>query len=142
MALVLINGISSVAAVTINSLVYDCMMGRWRGQATKQYFLQNTFCTSAGWRDEIAGIKAVDIISEGFLSHGVAASDPLADFGTAAGVLCVFQADQTLNMMMPSTITGTFHIESDFGVSALAPSEFAKRCRSKGPISSTWNTVS
>jgi hypothetical protein len=138
MALVLINGISSVAAVTINSLTYDCMMGRWRGQATKQYFLQNTFCTSAGWRDEIAGIKAVDIISEGFLSHGVAASDPLLDFGTAAGVPCVFQADATGT---PSTITGTFHIEADFGVNALAPSEFAKRCRSKGAISSTWNVT-
>lgn len=128
----LINGTSGVASVSINALLYDCVMGRWRGSGTKAYYNQITFC-SGGWRDEVAGLKAVDIISEGFLSHGNAISDPFLDFGTVTGVPCIFQADTTC------TISGTFHIEPAFGVTAFGPSEMAKSCRSKGIIASSWN---
>jgi hypothetical protein len=128
----IITGTSGVASVSINSLLYDCVMGSWRGSATKQYFPQTTFCSS-GWRDEQSGLKACDIVASGYLSHGNAISDPLASFGAPNGVACIFQADTG------STISGTFHIESDFGIVAAANSEFGVRARSKGAVSSTWN---
>jgi hypothetical protein len=128
----IITGTSGVASVSINSLLYDCVMGSWRGSATKQYFPQITFC-SGGWRAEQAGIKAIDIVASGYLSHGNAISDPLLNFGTATGVPTIFQADTGC------TISGTCHIETDFGMVAAANSEFGIRARSNGAMSSNWN---
>lgn len=130
----IITGSSGVASVSVNSLLYDCVLGQWQGDATKQYYGSTTFC-SGGWRDEQAGLKAVDIFATGYLSHGNAISDPLLDFGTAAGVACVFQADTGCS------ITGTFHIEKSFGTVAAGPSSYGVRARSKGAVASTWNTT-
>lgn len=130
----IITGTGGVGSVSINGLLYDCVMGGWRGDAQKQYFSSLTFC-SAGWRDEVAGIKAIDIFSVGFLFHGNAISDPLLNFGVVSGVPCVWQSDTGCQ------ITGTFHIDPNFGANAGAQSEFGVRARSKQACASTWNTT-
>ena len=129
----LIEGTSGVASVSVNSLLYDCVIGSWRAQANKQYFPATTFC-SGGWMTEFSGLKQITGVATGFLSHGNAISDPLLDFATASGVPVVLQADSGC------TLTFTGHIEKDLGVVAAGPSEFGIRFRSKGAASSVWNT--
>lgn len=134
MALILINGTTGVASITVNNLVEDCFMGAWRANAVKQYFPEITFCSS-GYRSDVGGIKACDVVSAGFLGHGVAASDPLLNFSNVqGGVPCIFQADANC------TLTGNFYIDAGFGVVAGGPSEFVQNCRSFGTFATVWNT--
>lgn len=130
----LINGISGVPSVSVNSALYDCVMGEWQGQAQGSYLDQRTFC-SGGWRDEIKGILAIDILSRGFLSHGNAISDPLLNFGNSQGVPCVWQVDTGCQL------TGIFHIDTGFGIRAGADSNFTISARSRKACASTWNTT-
>lgn len=132
----LINGTTGVASVSINNALYDCVVGAWRATAAKQYFNQITFC-SGGWRANVGGIKAIDVISAGYLSHGNAISDPLANFGNVnGGVPCIFQADTNC------TITGNFYVDTGFGVVAGGASEAVYTFQSFGSVASAWNTNS
>lgn len=131
----IINGTVGVGSVQIgaNSL-YDCVLGAWRATAAKQYFSQITFC-SGGWRSNVGGIKAIDVVAAGYLSHGNAISDPLVNFGTVTGgVACIFQADTNCQL------TGNFYVDVGFGVVAGAASEAVYNCQSVGACATTWNT--
>lgn len=131
----LINGTTGVASVQIaTNNLYDCVLGAWRATAVKQYFSQTTFC-SGGWRVNNGGIKAVDVIASGYLSHGNAISDPLLNFGTVSGgVACVFQADTNC------TLSGNFFVDPGFGVIAAASSELVYNLQSVGTVATSWNT--
>lgn len=130
----LINGTTGVASVSFNNNLYDCVTGAWRATADKQYFNQLTFC-SGGWRSNVGGIKGVDVIAAGYLSHGNTISDPLLNFGNVnGGVPCIFQADTNC------TLTGNFYIDTGFGVVAGGPSEAVYNCQSFGVVATVWNT--
>lgn len=134
MALVLINGTTGVASQTVNNIVEDCFIGAWRATSAKQYFSEISFC-SGGWRANVGGIKGVDVISAGYLSHGVAASDPLLNFGVVqGGVPCIFQADTNC------TLTGNFYQDIGFGTVAGGPSERTENFQSYGAVMTSWNT--
>lgn len=131
----LINGTTDTISVTIgtNSL-YDCVLGAWRATAVKQYFSQITFC-SGGWRSNVGGIKAIDVICSGYLNHGNAISDPLVNFGQVnGGVACIFQAS------VNCTLTGNFYVDPGFGVIAGGPSELVYNLQSVGACATSWNT--
>lgn len=129
----LITGTSGVASVSINALLYDCVLGMWRASAVKQFFNAVTFC-SGGWVNEFSGLKQIVGMAAGYLSHGNPISDPLLDFAASAGVPIILQADTTC------TLSFTGHIEKDFGMVAAGPSEFGVRFRSTNAASSVWNT--
>lgn len=129
----LITGTSGVASVSINALLYDCVLGMWRASAVKQFFNAVTFC-GGGWISEFSGLKQIIGSAIGYLSHGNPISDPMLDFGTAVGVPVILQADTTC------TLSFTGHIEKDLGTVAAGPSEFGIRFRSTGAATSVWNT--
>lgn len=127
----LLNGTSAISSVSISNAFFDCVMGAWRAATRSQKFSQQTFC-SGGYETTIKGLKAIDVVCAGFLSTGNAISDPLANFATATGVPCIWQA--TTNC----TLTGTFHIDPSFGIVAAANSEETFSCTSTGAFSTSW----
>jgi hypothetical protein len=137
MALQLLDGSNGNIVVTINSLPFTCVINRWSADIVREFTEKTTFC-SAGWRSRDPGMKQLVGRIDGYLSKGIAGSDPLALIAadTVTGLPFTLQADTGC------FLSGTCHIGLyHAGSNAQLNSEMSIGFESDGAVTSTWIVV-
>jgi len=134
MALSLLDGSNGNIQVTINSVAFQCVINRWSADIVREFTEKTTFC-SGGWRSRDPGMKQLIGRMDGYLSKGIAASDPLALIAadTVSGLAFTLQADTGCYL------SGSCHIGlSHVGTNAQLNSEMGVGFESDGEVTSVW----
>jgi hypothetical protein len=137
MALQLLDGSNGNILVTINSLPFQCVVNRWSADVVREFTEKTTFC-SGGWRSRDPGMKQLIGRLDGYLSKGIAGSDPLALIAAdnVNGLPFVLQADTGCYF------GGNCHIGlSHAGSNAQLNSEMGIGFESDGVVTTTWIVV-
>lgn len=132
MAMSILTGSLSTTDVTLGGASVKCGFGRLSCQFVRQATSSITFCTS-GWVAEIPGMKQMIGSLIGYVTKGVAWSDPLVWINSATPVAFVGTADTDCE------ITASINVFAD-GVDLVAAANSARGVdfRSTGEVETDW----
>lgn len=132
MALSLLDGSNTNIDISINSNSYKLVMNYWSADYGRDMTEATTF-GSSGNRVRTPGMRQLTGRAEGYLSKGVAYSDPSLTLTSQTAVTFVLTADTSCSV----TFTG-FITRVHMGLRAAANSEFSIDFESASAITFAW----
>jgi hypothetical protein len=136
MALALLDGTMAATAFTTGAtpVAWTNVASYVSADMGNEMFEQTTFGNS-GWRQRIRGLKQIVGRIAGFLSTGLAISDPMALFASS-GATAFVMTFHTLCTLTGSLQPRNYHA----GMQAAGNSEMGLDFESYGPVTSAWVT--
>lgn len=135
MALALLDGSTAGIDFSTHSapISWKCVTSYFSVDIGRRLEDRTTFCTSGGWASAVPTMKQAAIRLDGFLSSGVAISDPLYLFSSTAAVAW------TATFATGCTLAGDMHATGyHAGMRAQGASEMGVSAVSNGTVSSVW----